>query len=53
MVCTSRAGPPTAAPPKRTRIRTATAGRIVVVHNGIIENYIELKRELQSQGTPS
>ena len=25
-------------------------GRIVVVHNGIIENYIELKRELQSQG---
>ena len=26
------------------------AGRIVVVHNGIIENYLELKRELQSQG---
>jgi glucosamine--fructose-6-phosphate aminotransferase (isomerizing) len=25
-------------------------GRIVVVHNGIIENYLELKRELQSQG---
>ena len=25
-------------------------GRIVVVHNGIIENYVELKRELQSQG---
>jgi glutamine---fructose-6-phosphate transaminase (isomerizing) len=24
-------------------------GRIVVVHNGIIENYLELKRELQSQ----
>ena len=24
--------------------------RIVVVHNGIIENYLELKRELQSQG---
>ena len=23
-------------------------GRIVVVHNGIIENYLELKRELQS-----
>jgi glucosamine--fructose-6-phosphate aminotransferase (isomerizing) len=25
-------------------------GHIVVVHNGIIENYLELKRELQSQG---
>jgi len=25
-------------------------GRIVVVHNGIIENYLELKRELKSQG---
>ena len=25
-------------------------GRIVVVHNGIIENYLELKEELQSQG---
>jgi glutamine---fructose-6-phosphate transaminase (isomerizing) len=25
-------------------------GRIVVVHNGIIENYLELKRELQSNG---
>lgn len=25
-------------------------GRFVVVHNGIIENYLELKRELQSQG---
>ncbi len=25
-------------------------GRIVVVHNGIIENYLELKRELQKQG---
>src|SRR5262249_42796944 len=24
-------------------------GRIVVVHNGIIENYLELKRELQGQ----
>jgi glucosamine--fructose-6-phosphate aminotransferase (isomerizing) len=24
-------------------------GRIVVVHNGIIENYLELKRELQSE----
>ena len=25
-------------------------GRIVVVHNGIIENYLDLKHELQSQG---
>jgi len=25
-------------------------GRIVVVHNGIVENYIELKRELTAQG---
>jgi glucosamine--fructose-6-phosphate aminotransferase (isomerizing) len=25
-------------------------GRIVVVHNGIIENYLELKRQLQEQG---
>jgi glucosamine--fructose-6-phosphate aminotransferase (isomerizing) len=25
-------------------------GRIVVVHNGIIENYLELKQELRSQG---
>ncbi|MBM3944076.1 MAG: glutamine--fructose-6-phosphate transaminase (isomerizing) [SAR202 cluster bacterium] len=26
------------------------SGRIVVVHNGIIENYLELKAELQAQG---
>jgi glucosamine--fructose-6-phosphate aminotransferase (isomerizing) len=26
------------------------AGRIVVVHNGIVENYLELKRELAAQG---
>jgi glucosamine--fructose-6-phosphate aminotransferase (isomerizing) len=25
-------------------------GRVVVVHNGIIENYLELKHELQAQG---
>src|SRR5262245_62747458 len=25
-------------------------GRIVVAHNGIIENYLELKRELQAEG---
>src|SRR5262245_59153755 len=27
-----------------------STGRIVVVHNGIIENYLELKKELQKQG---
>jgi glucosamine--fructose-6-phosphate aminotransferase (isomerizing) len=27
------------------------AGRVAVVHNGIIENYAELRRELQTQGT--
>jgi glucosamine--fructose-6-phosphate aminotransferase (isomerizing) len=26
------------------------SGRIVVIHNGIIENYLELKRELQTAG---
>ena len=26
------------------------SGKIVVVHNGIIENYLELKHELQEQG---
>src|SRR5262252_9943188 len=25
-------------------------GRVVVVHNGIIENYLDLKRQLQSEG---
>ena len=29
---------------------TDCTGRIVVVHNGIIENYLDLKRELRSQG---
>ena len=47
----TRAGRRTAGRPKRTRIRIATAsGRIVVVHNGIIENYLELKRELTAEG---
>ncbi len=27
-----------------------STGRIVVVHNGIIENYLEIKRELQAKG---
>ncbi|HEY0796310.1 MAG TPA: class II glutamine amidotransferase, partial [Acidisarcina sp.] len=26
------------------------SGRIVVVHNGIVENYLQLKRELQTHG---
>ncbi len=26
------------------------SGRLVVIHNGIIENYLELKRELESKG---
>src|SRR5512134_2562690 len=26
------------------------SGLVVVVHNGIIENYLEIKRELQSRG---
>jgi len=29
---------------------TDCTGKIVVVHNGIIENYLELKKELMSQG---
>src|SRR5258706_12650991 len=33
------------APPHRD-----CTGKIVVVHNGIIENYLDLKKELQSQG---
>ena len=47
----TRGGPPTAGRPRRTPIphRDCT-GRIVVVHNGIIENYLDLKRELQAQG---
>jgi glucosamine--fructose-6-phosphate aminotransferase (isomerizing) len=28
-------------------------GKIVVVHNGIIENYLDLKKELQAQGHTS
>ena len=47
----TRAGRRTAGRPRRTRIRIATArGRIVVVHNGIIENYLELKQELTAEG---
>ena len=45
------AGPPTAAPRKRTPTRIAIApARIVVVHNGIIENYVTLKKKLIEEG---
>ena len=35
---------------ENTHPHSDCTGRIVVVHNGIIENYLELKRELRSQG---
>ena len=44
----TRAGRRMGGPPKRTRIRIAIApGDIVVVHNGIVENYLPLKHQLQ------
>ena len=45
------AGPRTAVPRKKTPIphRDCT-GRIVVVHNGIVENYVSLKRKLIEEG---
>ena len=45
------AGRRTAVPPTATPTRTATApGKIAVVHNGIIENYAVLRRELEAAG---
>ena len=44
----TRVGRPTGARPRRTRIRIAKIGKIVVVHNGIIENYLTLKEGLQA-----
>lgn len=35
---------------KNAHPHTSTNGRISVVHNGIIENYIQLKSELEKQG---
>jgi len=32
------------------RIPTGCTGQIVVVHNGIVENYVELKRQLEKEG---
>ena len=44
------AGPPTARRPRTTRIRTRPT-RVAVVHNGIIENFRELRDELRGKGT--
>ncbi len=47
----TRDGRRTVARPRRMHTRIATApGRIVVVHNGIIENYLDLKQQLQKEG---
>jgi len=47
----TRAGPLTDAQQKRTPIRIATGtGKIVVVHNGIVENYLSLKKKLIEEG---
>ncbi len=43
------AGPPTARPPSRNA-HPHTAGRVTVVHNGIIENFAALKAELIARG---
>jgi len=40
-------GPPTDA---NAHPHTDTAGRVAVVHNGIIENYLELRQELEASG---
>ena len=47
----TRAGRPTAAPSEENAHphRDGT-GRLVVIHNGIIENYLELKHELEAKG---
>jgi glutamine---fructose-6-phosphate transaminase (isomerizing) len=36
--------------PSETNAHPHLSGKIAVVHNGIIENYIELKKELESNG---
>ena len=47
----TRAGRRTAGRARRTRTRTPTApATIAVVHNGIIENYVELREELAAAG---
>src|SRR4029450_1036339 len=37
--------------PSETNAHPHRAGDVVVVHNGIIENYLELKEELSARGT--
>ena len=47
----TRAGPRTASRPSATRTRTPTArGRVHIVLNGIIENYVELRDALEAEG---
>ncbi len=36
--------------PTENNAHPHTAGRVSLIHNGIIENYLELRQELQSQG---
>ena len=35
---------------KNAHPHVGSAGKVVVVHNGIVENYLELKAELQAEG---
>jgi glucosamine--fructose-6-phosphate aminotransferase (isomerizing) len=37
-------------PPEERNAHPQVSGRVAVVHNGIIENFAELKRELQTEG---
>ena len=47
----TRAGPPTAPPPTRNaHPHLSSDGQVAVVHNGVIENYAVLKRQLQDEG---
>ena len=48
------AGRPTAGPPTPTPTRTsARTARVAVIHNGIIENFAELRAELTADGDPA
>ena len=44
----TRAGPRTGSRRSETRTRTESASSVVIVHNGIIENYRELRVELET-----
>ena len=51
MASATPVGPPTAGPrEENAHPHRDCTGRIVVVHNGIVENYLELKRELAEEG---